>query len=244
MQSKLHESVLRVLGQCVEPITSCDITESLIMGNESCDLGAMPLREMHNFLENAIAIEGDSCPILKVGPGYILKSNADPDILLDFPEEISIAQKNSGGKSGAVTCYGYSWIREMVYWCSRPKLIGYQFLTPVDFSEQIGIYILQSQDGKVKFVGFTADRSLGECLFEHTVDHLEEEWCLFSFFGFRPVANNGIFGRLPESVKMPEILPSIGKIIQEIEKLPSDIPYPDYHVLLRFNQWGNHLLQK
>jgi hypothetical protein len=241
METNLYEKVQNVLSTFSEPATIEELTAELVMGGH-CDLGAIPLRVVYNFIEDAIRTGGDSCPILKVvfgfnRPGYILKDK-DPDILLDCPPEKTVAQKNSEGTSGIVTCYGYGWEREKVYWCRRPALLGYQYVTPVDFCEQVGIYVLQAEDGKVKFVGCTTDRSLGESLYEHTVDELENDWDKFGFFGFRPMADDGILGQLPENVKMLDTLPSIGKIIMEIDTPSSNPLQLDYHVPLRFNQVG------
>ena len=236
MKTDLDEHVQKKLSTFSEPATIVELTAEFVM-DDQCDLGAMPLRAVTNSIENAIRTGGDSCPILKVETGYILKDK-DPDILLDFPKEKSIAQRNSEAKSGIITCFGYGWDRDFVFWCPRPKLLGYQYITPIDFCDQIGIYVLHTQDGKVQFVGCTTDRSLGECLYEHSIDHLEEEWCKFSFFGFRPVADDGTFGQVPENAKMADILPSVVKIVMEIDKPSSNIIYHDYHVSLRFIQCG------
>jgi hypothetical protein len=98
--------------------------------------------------------------------------------------------------------------------------------------------VLKTEVGKVQFVGCATDRNLGDSLYEHTIDELEKDWSIFSFFGFRPVADDGTLGRLPENVKMLDILHSMVKIIKEIDKPPFTNFYPDYHVSLRFNQLG------
>jgi len=242
MKTDLHQHVLRVLSKFNEPITIEEITAELVMGDQSCDLGAMPLRAVHDCMEDAISAGGDNCPILKVAPdydlaGYILKDK-DPDILLDCPPGKTAAQENSEGRPGAVTCYGYGWEREKVYWCPSPKLLGYQYLTSVNFCEQVAIYMLHKENGKVQFVGCATDRNLGQSLYEHTIDELEQDWSMFSFFGFRPVADDGTLGRPPENVKMLDVLHSMVKIIKEVDKPPSTNFYPDYHVSLRFNQLG------
>lgn len=242
MEIDLHEQVQRVLNTFSEPATIEEITSELVMGEQSCDLGAVPLRAVYNCIENAINIGGDNCPILKVRPdnalaGYILKDK-NPDIFLGSTPELSIAQKNSEGRPGALTCYGYGWERAKVFWYPRPKILGYQYLTSVNFCEQVGIYMLHTEDGKVQFVGCTTDFALGESLYEHTGDELEQDWAKFSFFGFRPVADDGTLGRLPENVQMLDILHTMVKIIKEIDKPHWSNFYPDYHVSLRFNQLG------
>ena len=98
--------------------------------------------------------------------------------------------------------------------------------------------MLKTEGGKVQFVGCATDRNLGDSLYEHTIDELKKDWSRFSFFGFRPVADDGTFGRLPENVKMLDILHSMVKIIKEIDKPPLTNFYPDYHALLHFNQLG------
>jgi hypothetical protein len=242
MKADLHQHVLRVLSKFNEPVTIEEITAELVMGDQGCDLGAMPLRAVYDCIEDAISAGGDSCPILRAAPdyslpGYILKDK-DPEILLDCPPGKTVAQENSVGLPGAVTCYGYGWEREKVLWYPSPKLFGYQYLTPVNFCEQVGVYVLKTGGGTVQFVGCATDLNLGQSLYEHTIDELEQDWSRFSFFGFRPVADDGTFGRLPENVKMLDILHSMVKIIKEIDKPPFTNFYPDYHVSLRFNQLG------
>jgi len=242
MKTDLHEQVLKALSTIDGPATIEELTAKLVMGDQF-DLGAVPLRAVYDSIEDAISAGGDNCPILKVAAnydlaGYILKDNKDPDILLDCPPGKTVAQKNSEGWPGAITCYGYGWERAKVYWCPSPKLLGYQYLTSVNFCEQVAIYMLHKENGKVRFVGCATDLNLGQSLYTHTIDELEQDWSMFSFFGFRPVADDGTIGRLPENVKMLDILHSMVKIIKEVDKPPSTNFYPDYHVSLRFNQLG------
>ena len=240
MKNDLREPLLKALGTFNRPANIHELTLELVMGEENCDLGAVPFRTVFNHVEDFIRDGGDDCPIIKVPPDeYILRDNAMPDILLNASKKPSTAVKDTERRSGVVTCIGNNWRREKILWTSKPKIIGHQWLTPVDFCEQIGVYTLHGDKCKIVYVGHTADRSLGECLNSHNMDDLEKKWVTFSFFGFRPVADDGTLGQLPRSYKMAGILNSLVKMVLELTYPSLNIFECDYHFSLCFGQWGN-----
>ncbi len=61
----------------------------------------------------------------------------------------------------------------------------------IDFSNQIGIYILYD-DQRIVYVGRTSDQTIGKRIFQHTSDRLSGRWNRFSWFGLKGVNTEGI----------------------------------------------------
>jgi len=57
METNLYEQVQNVLSTFSEPATIEELTAELVMGGH-CDLGAIPLRVVYNFIEDALS---DKC---------------------------------------------------------------------------------------------------------------------------------------------------------------------------------------
>ena len=84
----------------------------------------------------------------------------------------------------------------------------------VDFSKQIGIYLLY--DGReVIYVGRSTERPLGIRLYEHTADRLSSRWDRFSWFGVLPVKENGSLGVQNDTFPIVKLLPALEAILIE-----------------------------
>jgi hypothetical protein len=108
------------------------------------------------------------------------------------------------------------WRRDHVQWANRPKLLGMQQIgaESVNFSDQLGIYLLY--DGReAVYVGRATERPLGIRLFEHTRDRLGSRWDRFSWFGVRPVAEDGSLGTVPATYKSADLLPVLEAVLIE-----------------------------
>ena len=108
------------------------------------------------------------------------------------------------------------WRREAIEWSGTPKIFGMQQIgaEAVDFSKQIGIYLLY--DGReIIYVGRATERPLGRRLYEHTLDRLSSRWNRFSWFGVLPVSDTGELKIMPESFRSTELLPALEAILIE-----------------------------
>jgi hypothetical protein len=98
---------------------------------------------------------------------------------------------------------GLFWNAEKVNWGRRGKdndgqlrgiLARKKTSQPVEFREQIGIYVLYS-NFKIIYVGQTGGAGSNQKLFarlkQHRHDHTTERWDRFSWFGIRPVNQSG-----------------------------------------------------
>ena len=108
------------------------------------------------------------------------------------------------------------WRREAIDWVSKPKILGIQQIgaQPVDFYEQVGIYLLYDER-EVIYVGRATERPLGKRLCEHIKDRLSTRWNRFSWFGMLPVSDAGVLGSLPESYVGAKVIPAVEAILIE-----------------------------
>jgi hypothetical protein len=85
---------------------------------------------------------------------------------------------------------------------------------PVDFSKQIGLYLLY--DGReIIYVGRSTDRPLGRRLYEHTLDRLSSRWDRFSWFGVLPISEAGELGAIQDSFSSANLLPALEAVLIE-----------------------------
>ncbi|MYI36814.1 MAG: hypothetical protein F4118_10375, partial [Acidimicrobiaceae bacterium] len=135
-------------------------------------------------------------------------------------------------KQPILAAYGYRWKRNLVVWDrkqGRPKkgdrvekeLWGKKTGDkPVNFAEQVGIYLLH--DGRrTVYVGRiqkakSGKRGLYDRLFEHTKDGLKDDWEKFSWFGFLQVDEDG-------SLSKNHVSPSNDDKDKELEELITTI---------------------
>ena len=96
--------------------------------------------------------------------------------------------------------YGLRWVRDRVEWGGRGvrgALLGVhrsaKSSPPVDFREQIGVYVLYEPGFAPIYVGQAGfgQGTLFSRLKAHTRDHLRDRWSHFSWFGFKRVNENG-----------------------------------------------------
>ena len=97
-------------------------------------------------------------------------------------------------ETGALRAFGMFWQRDYVVWSASPRLLGRQTegAAVVDFREQVGVYLLHDRD-RVIYVGRAADTLFARPK-AHTSDRLGGRWDRFSWFGLRPVDEDGTLG--------------------------------------------------
>lgn len=96
--------------------------------------------------------------------------------------------------------YGLRWVRDRVDWgspgrkgCLAGVLKSQLSADPVDFRDQIGIYVLYETGFIPVYIGQAGfgKATLFERLKSHRKDHLRDRWTHFSWFGFRGVNSDG-----------------------------------------------------
>ncbi|TVM18733.1 hypothetical protein DPQ33_04470 [Oceanidesulfovibrio indonesiensis] len=175
------EAILEVLSKSSDAMHYADIAEKIVeLGLRKNKIGATPANTVNVYINGSINEEKEGSPFIRVSRGvYSLKGK-------ESLAEVNAEQGENG--QNIVNAFGMFWQRDFVLWCGTPKLLGRQQLgaDSVDFSEQIGVYILY--DGKeTVYVGRAIDRPLGKRLYEHTQDRLNGRWNRFSWFGLYSV---------------------------------------------------------
>ncbi|MAN97575.1 HTH domain-containing protein [uncultured Roseovarius sp.] len=181
------EAIKVVLGDSDEPLHYTTIAEEIAKRELRQKLGATPANTVNAYINNSLNSEGVSSPYVRTSRGfYSLKASRDPN---SRPTEEESKQSES---SGLIQCIGMYWWASEIVWKSNPRLFGQQQAGSdrVDFSDQIGVYILHDRS-RVIYVGRSIDRPMGRRLFEHTKDRLNGRWDRFSWFGLRSVSEEG-----------------------------------------------------
>lgn len=93
---------------------------------------------------------------------------------------------------GLIKTFGMYWNRSSVLWKNNPLVLGVEQkgAIPVDFSTQIGIYLLHD-NREVIYIGQAIDQTIAQRLYQHTSDRLGGRWNRFSWFGLKGVRQDG-----------------------------------------------------
>lgn len=211
-----RKAIEKVLSDASGAVHYKDLTDHIIEDALRKDLGATPAATVSAHLTTAIKSEGVECPWQKIGRGlYIWKTKAGIDAKATTnasPEEDETEEE----QYAVISSFGMFWQREAIEWTSNPTVLGMQQIgaEAVDFSEQIGIYLLY--DGReIIYVGRAINRPLGKRLYEHTLDRLSSRWNRFSWFGVLPVSDQGKLGTIPDSFSGSKLIPALEAILIE-----------------------------
>lgn len=209
-----RKAIEKVLREASGAMHYKDLTDKIIEDGLRVNIGATPTRTVNAHLTTAIKNDGENCPFQKVGKGlFIWKGSGGSPIHTATAEEV---EDDDEVQHPVITSFGMFWRRDAVEWTSNPKLLGMEQIgaDAVDFSNQIGIYLLY--DGReVIYVGRTTDRPLGRRLYEHTMKRLSTRWDRFSWFGMLPVSDSGVLGELPGIFPAEKIIPAMEAILIE-----------------------------
>jgi len=213
------DAIQRVLASSDTPLHYTEITERIIAEGLRHSLGATPAATVGAQISASIKHEGAASPYVRVGRGtYALRPQGGiaPTATPSESESGDISSElEEEAQYSVITSFGMFWRRELVDWVRTPKLLGQQpGASTVDFSQQYGIYLLY--DGReVIYVGRVTERGLGLRLYEHTIDRLAARWDRFSWFGLRPVSDDGSLGPLPARFEGSGIIPALEAILVE-----------------------------
>lgn len=218
-QMSWQKAIDKVLNSSATPLHYAEITEQIIADGLRQDLGATPTTVVNDHLSKSIRTDGENSPYIRVSAGlYTMKERDVTESIVErklTPEHSASDEREE--QYEIITSFGMFWRKEYIQWNTRtPKLLGMQKIgaTPVDFCNQLGIYLLY--DGReVIYVGRTTERALGQRLYEHTADRLSARWDRFSWFGLLPVSEKGELGKLPISFDAAKLIPAFEAVIIE-----------------------------
>lgn len=213
-----RKAIDKVLSSSTTPLHYKEITERIISQALRTSLGATPAATVNAQIAGSIKHDGAASPYVRVAKGTFALRAATPGVAV-VPEKLTPEVEESEDTEEQyeiISSFGMFWRRDAVEWLATPKLLGMQQIgaTPVDFNQQLGIYLLY--DGReVIYVGRTTDRPLGRRLFEHTSDRMSARWDRFSWFGLLPVSETGKLGALPEMFGAAKLIPALEAILIE-----------------------------
>lgn len=123
--------------------------------------------------------------VVKTDEGYIFQEKPSKD-----ENKIKTEDNDSHDRTDIIVeCFGRYWLKHKIDWSkATPDLLGQQTdnSSPINFNEQIGIYILH-QGHEVVYVGQAIKQPIIKRLRQHTSDQTRGRWDRFSWFGFYPV---------------------------------------------------------
>ena len=204
-----REAIQKVLRENGEPMHYMDIAQAIIDNSYRNSVGATPaatvaanlsqppLRDQVQRVSLGVytlrsAVSEAPSPTAAVINGSL---ETDPD------EDSTVAVGEDSNQMGLINAFGMFWRRSEVDWSKRTtSLFGVQQSgsSQVDFGLQAGVYLLYDVS-RVVYVGRVTEPRMGQRMWEHTRDRLTGRWDRFSWFGVRPVRQNGDLGALPES---------------------------------------------
>ena len=200
----------KVLEDAGEPLHYIDITDRILDQGLKTKSGATPAATVVSIISTAIQKEGEAGVFKRMGNGiYVLTTGGESE-----------AAPDDDAKFGSLEAFGVYWRRDQVQWAGKPRLFGrtHPKADRVALADQQGVYLLHDENGVVVYVGQAAN--IGQRLTQHTSDRLTGRWGRFSWFGIRPVAENGKLG----SVAAGTITPT--QLINTLEALLIEVLEP------------------
>ena len=235
-----------VLAASGTALHSHEIAERIVAGGYLTSLGATPAATVKRHITSSIKREGDASPYILVAPGVFgLRVPAPTTSMSPQPSAVEVGAEGVEEPHPIVSSFGMSWRRDAVLWHATPRLLGVQQTgsTPVDFCQQLGIYLLY--DGRaVVYVGRTTDRPLGRRLFEHTLDRMSACWDRFSWFGLLPVLESGQLEVLPATYPATKLILALEAILTEALMSPRNRKRGDDLAAVEFTQAIDPELEK
>lgn len=216
---KWKEAIAKIFEEEKKALHYTVIAELIAERGYRKSLGATPQDTVSANMTTDINANGDKSIFAKVDKGmYILRKFLnDPSIQITASTETvtGVSKKTSVDRIKIINAFGIYWNRSKVHWKTIPDLLGIQQIgaSDVNFKDQIGIYLLHDSRETI-YVGQAIDQPLGQRLKAHTYDRLSGRWDRFSWFGLRPVDENG---NLQSDIKFENLtIQDIGDILEAI----------------------------
>src|SRR6266542_2598202 len=192
-----YDAVLHVLKAKGEPMHYADIADAIVKQNLRDNVGATPNQTVSVVLNYSLKHEGAASPFARISRGiYSLSGREDtsPSDKRDVEDAALAGAAADEEEVPAIGAFGMYWRRELVKWPGvTVRLMGRQSdaSQPVDFTSQVGVYLLHDRD-RIIYVGrVDTDERLGFRLREHTKGRLAYRWDRFSWFGLRRPTREG-----------------------------------------------------
>ena len=206
-----RDAAAKVLEDAAKPLHHTEIADRILDQGLKEKFGATPQATVSATLSAAIKSEGSACVFERTGKGeYALRGRAE-----------SGSEDDGDAEFGSLEAFSVYWKRDLVQWASGSRLFGrtHPRADRVNLAGQRGVYLLYDENGAVVYVGKAARQSIAQRLAQHTRDRLTGRWERFSWFGIRPVDDDGKLGDVAAGTITPDRLVSAleGLLIEALE---------------------------
>lgn len=180
------QAIVQVLREEGGPLHCDTIVDRISESQLRSSFGQTPAATVSSVISQSL--KNDATPLFeRVERGHFR---------LAGDSSIAAGQKDDEGPDdvgGIVTAFGMYWDRSYVDWePTKPRLLGQQSKSSdeVDFSDQIGVYLLYDRR-EIVYVGQSNEGRKHSCIGQrlklHTRNRLRSRWDRFSWFGLNPV---------------------------------------------------------
>lgn len=201
------QAIQKILRENGRAMHYTDIADEIIRQGLRDSVGATPASTVNAIMNNHYPE-----PYVRIGEGlYALKEWPDPAGPAIIEPE---SQESIDHETGAINAFGMFWRRDWINW-ECPELIGRQEGADlnVNFNEQVGVYLLHDRD-RVIYVGRAGD-ALIKRLKAHTSGRFGGRWDRFSWFGLKPVTENGTLSDPEERWEQLDVIETMEAILIE-----------------------------
>lgn len=206
----------QVLQEADRPLHYTEITERIIEQELKKSFGATPAATVAANLSGSLSKDPNT-PFARAGKAgsgmYRLRTQEDPEPKVTAGDE----EQATEPQYKVVSSFGMFWGRESVDWAkSKPQLLGEAegASTKVNFHDQQGVYLLY--DGReVIYVGRSEKECIGARLRAHTKNRLARRWDRFSWFGVRPVEEEGTLAEVAAGALVDAVVPALEAVLIE-----------------------------
>lgn len=200
-----QDAILAVLNEADEPLDYNEITRQISERGLRTLTGATPASTVNRALGASVVEQ----KVVRTGRGlYALRETAKRSEEEEAAEEKAAVEAAADPQRLTVKAYGLHWDRTLVDWNPAKGLLWGQQdeqAKLVNFADQDGVYLLNSWN-EIVYVGQTFTRKGEAGLYGRLKDHhmgrdkrKSDRWDTFSWFGFRPVDENGNLLAAPTS---------------------------------------------
>lgn len=213
------DAILKILQEAGEPLHYQEITRRIGEQGLRQLSGATPAQTVNREL-NLMVQAGD---VANTARGYYALHEVARQA-----EEVAAAEETEAEDAAAnperftVKAYGLYWDRGQVNWGpTNGQIWGQQYdqSRPVNFADQDGIYLLH-KGSEIAYVGQTRTERgqsglYGRLRYHHNDRRKSDRWDAFSWFGFRPVSENGELLPAPNGGNLVDVINVIEAMLIE-----------------------------
>ena len=221
-EMSLQDAVRKVLAEAEEPLYYKEIASIIAAEGLRENMGATPDKTVAAAL-SVMRKNGERIDVPRRGY-YVNRPTIAPSPSAPILVEDEEDEESADSTAVSVAAYGLYWEREKVEWDlargQKIELLGRPYTAPepvINFADQQGIYLLHQMQS-VTYVGRTSAESNG--LFGRLKSHTTNprrsgRWDRFSWFGLRPVSEEGELLGVPEALTSDQLITILEAVLIE-----------------------------